>query len=151
MPGRRVSAKERYFGASRAAATALERGSRAFRQSGRHPAGEPAGHYPRNKAEAEQMSHPDWPYTEWGTRFAEAGRAIKRVVHGAARREGRPEKPANSNDSVIALLRQQRATDFNGRFTLKRAEATRKWLERRGVRKSIDAITRMVNRAKRAE
>lgn len=68
---------------------------------------------------------------------------------GQARKAGRPPKPANSNDQVAALLRAQRPDDFKGRFTLKRAEATRRWLEGHRVFKSTDAVTKLINRAKR--
>ena len=75
-------------------------------------------------------------------------KANRSAIAGMQRRGGRPPKPENSNDKIIALLREHRPLDFKGRFTLARAEATRKWLERRKIYKSTDAITKMVNRAK---
>jgi hypothetical protein len=73
----------------------------------------------------------------------------KAVVDGLNRSRGRPPKPENSNDTVVALLKTHRPEDFQGRFTLKRAEATRIWLEGHKVFKSTDAVTKLVNRTKR--
>ena len=70
---------------------------------------------------------------------------------GQARKAGRPAKPENSNDGIIALLRKHRPLDFVGRFGSRQAEDARLWLERRKIYKSADAITKMVNRAKRSK
>jgi hypothetical protein len=73
------------------------------------------------------------------------------VQVGQRRANGRPPTPANSNDAVVALLKKHRPNDFKGRFTLGRADDTRKWLERRSIHKNLDAVTKLVNRAKRAK
>lgn len=91
------------------------------------------------------------PTPEYALSPVELRAEFELIRVGQRRKSGRPAKPANSNDSLIALLREHRADDFKGRFTLKRAKATQKWLRQRGEYKSVEAITRMVNRAKRAE
>jgi hypothetical protein len=81
----------------------------------------------------------------------EVKRQEKRIVDGHRRKDGRPPKPENSNDAVTTLLREKRPEDFNGRFTLRRAMDTQAWLEARKVYKSADAVTKLVNRAKRSK
>jgi hypothetical protein len=68
---------------------------------------------------------------------------------GERRSKGRPAKPQNSNDVVVKLLRAHRASDFVGRFTLARAVKTQAWLEKRGTFKSIEAVTKLINREKK--
>lgn len=127
---------------------ALDRDFSSFERTDTHGPDELPGHHPRNKSEVELMSHPDWPYIEFTRHLRESGHARKRVMDGVARHENRSKKPANSNDVVVALLREHRPLDFKGRFTLARAGETREWLARRRIYKSLDAITKMRNRAK---
>ncbi len=68
---------------------------------------------------------------------------------GQRRKAGRPSKPQNSNDQIIALLKKCRPLDFIGRFGLRQAQNAKLWLEGKKIYKSTDAITKLVNRAKR--
>jgi hypothetical protein len=75
---------------------------------------------------------------------------VETALTGQRRSKGRAAKPQNSNDSVVALIREHRADDFRGRFTAKRAIVTRDWLQaNHGIYKSADAVTKMINRAKK--
>jgi hypothetical protein len=74
---------------------------------------------------------------------------VETALVGQRRSKGRPAKPQNSNESVIELLRAQRAHDFVGRFTLARADRTRVWLQERAIYKSADAVTKLINREKK--
>jgi hypothetical protein len=93
----------------------------------------------------------DTPIPEGGLTPAEVNSELQLARVGQRRKSGRPGKPSNTNDDVLALLREHRPDYFNGRFTLARAEATRKWFEQppRKIYKSTDAVTKLVNRAKR--
>jgi hypothetical protein len=79
----------------------------------------------------------------------EVNAELEIALVGQRRKNGRPSKPRNCNDAVLDLLREQRPKDFVGRFTLTRADLTRKWLEGKRIYKSTDAVLKMVNRAKR--
>ena len=142
--GRRVSAKDRYFETGKAMDRVIDEAAGRFAATaqGRH------GHLPRNEAERREMSRLDWPLVGFWDAYDKAMADAKRVMNGAARHENRPEKPQNSNDEIIALLKAHRPADLRGRFTLSRAESTREWLRKRGKYKSTDAIIKMVNRYK---
>ena len=96
----------------------------------------------------------DTPIPEEFLTPAEFNAELELMRVGQRRKNGRPAKPSNTNDAVVALLREHRPDDFKGRFTLARAEATRNWLEGqkiegRKICKTIEAVTKLVNRAKR--
>lgn len=137
---RRQSAEERYWKASAAKSRATRRLLTALQKP----------RLPKTLRAARRLSR-ILSFDDCEGRDEPLARAFKRILAGEARHENRSPRPANSNAPAIALLRKHRADDFKGRFTLKRAEATQKWLQRHGKYKSTDAITRMVNRAKRAK
>ena len=62
----------------------------------------------------------DIPIPEGGLTPAEVNAELELVRVGQRRKTARPAKPSNSNDAVVALLREHRPDDFNGRFTLAR-------------------------------
>lgn len=80
---------------------------------------------------------------------AELNAELETVRVGQRRSKGRPAKPQNTNDGVIALLREHRASDFRGRFTLARANETKAWLYARGIHKSTDAVAKLISREKK--
>lgn len=145
----REDAQKRYWKASERAKRALDRDLEDLKKSRTHRPGWPQGSYPNNAVEARREAHPDWPYIRYTKYLNKSLGAYKRVEHGVARHKNRPSKPQNSNDEIIALLRKCRPHDFMGRFGVKSAEETRRWLERRKIYKSTDAITKMINRAKK--
>jgi hypothetical protein len=93
--------------------------------------------------------HQNTPPPPWALTPEALKAEMELALVGQRRSRGRPKKPGNSNDSIVALLREHRAADFNDRFTLSRADATRRWLERRGIHKSNDALIKLIHRAKR--
>jgi len=95
---------------------------------------------------AEPRLPPPWSLGEMAASFQTE---VQVADVGQRRKAGRPPKPQNSNDRIIALLKRHRPHDFIGRFSLRQAEDTRQWLQRRKIYKSTDAITTMVNRDKR--
>jgi hypothetical protein len=117
----RRTAEEKYRDISRATTRALRRGQRALQDK----------RLPRTAAEADARTRA-LNFGEFDAASRQLTPALRRIVDGENRRAGRPAKPKNSNDLLIAFIVRELFPDL---LTLRRTPPGRVAVIQRELRK----------------